>query len=660
MSTAETPLSAAPSRHSGSLRFAQSLLGRFGSATEHLPGWVFARGAQLTLDVLFAAAALFGAYQLRFEGEIPAPAEPFLWSGLLFLVVARPLALWGAGAYDRVWRYFNMNDAALVTGAVLPITAMLLAVRWLPFGFLRPVQLPYTVILIEMGLFLALANGARVLRRVSFESARQLGGTQTRALLVGNESTLVSAVRHVSHHPTLKIVGLLAPEQELRGLRIGGFTVLGQPAVLPEMLASGRVDLVLLADAGLDCIAEAVETATEYGAEVRLLPSASDVIGGEVKVSTPPKPGSELLGRSVLQAAPHPSVVEAFRHRVVLITGAGGSIGSELSRQAARLPVRSLVLVDQDENSIFEINTQLQAAGVEAPIAQVVGDIRDQVLMRRVFEMHRPHIVLHAAAYKHVPVMEQNCSGAVLNNVVGTRQLADLAIEYGSERFLMISTDKAVNPTSVMGASKRLAEMLVQARATAANGTRCACVRFGNVVGSRGSVVPIFLRQIEAGGPVTITDEQMTRYFMTIPEAVQLVLQAATLGSRGDVYMLDMGDPVKITALARKLIQMSGLRPGKDIEIRFVGARPGEKIHEQLWTEGASVSPTDFARVFAVHPEPMPPDFHPRLAELERAAHSRDEELTRHRLQAMPISFRREAPAASFAIAVTPGVQPGI
>jgi len=344
----------------------------------------------------------------------------------------------------------------------------------------------------------------------------------------------------------------------------------------------------------------------------------------------------------------HPVVVEAFRGRTVLITGAGGSIGAELSRQVARLPVSTLVLLDQDENAIFEISNELNKSGATTRLVPVVGDIRDKAQVQRVFRTTRPHIVLHAAAYKHVPVMEENVSEAVINNVLGTREIADAAIEGGAERFLMISTDKAVRPTSIMGATKRIAELLVQERGAQFSGrhqTRCSCVRFGNVMGSRGSVVPIFLRQIADGGPITITHEEMTRYFMTIPEAVQLVLQAVTLGSLGDLYMLDMGDPVKIADLARRLIRMSGLQPDKDIEIEIVGTRPGEKIHEQLWSEGAEVSETPFERVLSVHSSEVPTGFVKTLCELEEAALTRDDSEVRRQLEGIPIEFRSHAQA---------------
>ena len=276
-------------------------------------------------------------------------------------------------------------------------------------------------------------------------------------------------------------------------------------------------------------------------------------------------------------------------------------------------------------------------------LVPLVADIRDRDRMTTVFRTCKPDIVLHAAAYKHVPMMESNCSEAILNNVLGTRTVAETAIDFGAERFLMISTDKAVNPSSIMGATKRMAELTVQhlalRQSERGSVTRCACVRFGNVMGSSGSVAPIFLRQIAAGGPVTITHEDMTRYFMTIPSAVQLVLQATTLGSNGEIYMLDMGDPVKITTLARRLIEMSGLRPGQDIKIRFVGMRPGEKLHEELWSDSAAVNPTSFPSVLRIEPSPQPADFHERLVMLEAAALKRDEEQARQIMLEMPIGY---------------------
>jgi len=334
-------------------------------------------------------------------------------------------------------------------------------------------------------------------------------------------------------------------------------------------------------------------------------------------------------------------VIECLRDRVVLVTGAGGSIGSELARQVAKAPVHKLLLVDQDENALFELLAEFPEG---APVCPIVADIRDRGAIRRVFSEHEPHVVLHAAAYKHVPMMEANPCEAVLNNVLGTRTLAETARDFRAERMVMISSDKAVRPSSVMGATKRLAEVIIQqiARADDSGVTKFACVRFGNVLGSRGSVLPMFLKQIEQGGPLTVTHADMTRYFMTIPQAVHLVLQAATLGSRGHVYMLEMGDPVRILSFAREVIRLAGLTPDKDVEIKIVGSRPGEKLHEQLWGEGSQVTPTTFEYIYEVYAEDPDRSFPHLLAELEQAATDRRAESIRDLLRQLPIDYLSE------------------
>jgi FlaA1/EpsC-like NDP-sugar epimerase len=629
-----------------------SLLEWLGVGLNRVPLLLLCRASQFVIDAFLSAIALYLAYQLRFDGNVPPVQRPVLWSLMLLVPVLRPLSIWAFGGYEAIWRYFNLRDALVLMLSSLPPTAVLLIMR---FGVGTRLLLgggfPATVIVIEYGSYLLLSTSIRGFRRLTFEASLRAGATRRRAMLVGTDHSLATALRQVSIYPDVEVVGLLAPGSRLQGLRIGGFTVMDEPSALPSLLASKSVELVLIADASLDCIGATVEVATDFGAEVRLLPSAANVLRGDVRISALAKPELALPERAGMAAGTHPAVVEAFRGRVVLITGAGGSIGSEMSRQIAALPVRTLVLLDHDENSIFEIHRELADSGTPVRIVPVVGNIRDHVPLRGIFAKCRPDVVLHAAAYKHVPVMEQNCCEAVLNNVLGTRELLEAALEFEAERFVMISTDKAVHPTSIMGATKRVAELLVQAE-TSGNGhrrTRCACVRFGNVMGSRGSVVPIFMKQIAEGGPITITHEEMTRYFMTIPEAVQLVLEAATLGANGDIYMLDMGDPVKIMSLARKLVQMSGLTLGKDIEIRVVGTRPGEKLHEQLWTEGAKVSATMFPYVFAVHADPATREFEAQLQRLEEAAFSRDDELVLERLEAIPIGFKRQRCAAAAA-----------
>jgi FlaA1/EpsC-like NDP-sugar epimerase len=621
----------------------------FGKQIERLPRAFFNHRLQAVLDGLTSAASTWIAFILRYDGAVPFYAQGALWTMGALMLLLRPGFVALGTSYQGTWRYFNLRDALLLAMFALPPSALMLAARISLAGEYWFARFPITVVVMEYFLFLSLAVGLRSFRRVSFEATRPLSRRKTRALLLGTEETLPSALRQVSSIPDIGLIGLVAPEPHLKGLRIDGTPVLGDSSALSRLLAIERIDLLLIADVNLDCVGAAVSTAAELGTEVRLLPSAANVIKGQVRVHTSPRPDAVLIDRAAVEGTPHPAVLRALDGRTVLITGAGGSIGAELARQVANLPASRLVLLDQDENSIFETEGQLKRMGTKPELKSVVGSIRDMPQLRSVFETHQPDIVLHAAAYKHVPIMEVNCCEAVLNNAVGTRNLLDLTIQYGGERFVMISTDKAVKPTSVMGATKRAAELLVQFRAASGDhSTRLACVRFGNVVGSRGSVVPIFLRQIAEGGPVTVTHEDMTRYFMTIPEAVQLVLQAATLASRGDIYMLDMGDPVKITNLARKLIEMSGLRPDKDVEIRITGTRPGEKIHEQLWTVDAQVSPTELPRVFAVQREPVRENFERAFEAVAQAATERDEGLVRARLEMLGTGYaRRQHSAAS-------------
>jgi FlaA1/EpsC-like NDP-sugar epimerase len=363
-----------------------------------------------------------------------------------------------------------------------------------------------------------------------------------------------------------------------------------------------------------------------------------------------PFPGNSTLADAL--PGPDGEVIPAFRDRTVLITGAAGSIGSELARQVSALPVARLILLDRDENSMFELTRSLELAARELPssrplIAPVIGDIRDQELIRHTFTEFQPDIVLHAAAYKHVPMMEANPCEAVLNNVTGTRILIDAAMHFGSERFLLISTDKAVETASVMGATKRLAELLIQQRAKAGlkiddseRRTALASVRFVNVIGSRGSVVPIFRQQIEAGGPVTITDPRMTRFFMPVERAACLLLEAATLPDTGYIYSLETGDPVNIAALARHMIEAAGLSPDKDIAIEITGVRPGEKLSERLHGDAESLVSTRFRGIDRVH-SIAPPTLDPgKLEELESAASRRDGKRVLELLQELPLDYK--------------------
>jgi FlaA1/EpsC-like NDP-sugar epimerase len=587
-----------------------------------IPSWVFHGYIRVILDGLTAAMAMIYAYVLRFDFHIEPKMQRSMWTWLCVVVVLRPLSIHlSREGYRSTWRFFDVRDGLVLALRSLPVTVLLLLVRWQEPKALPIV--PYSVLILEFGIFLVFACTLRLTRRL-INDAAHTPVDRPRALIVGSETTLATAVHHLHTSNEAHVLGLVSEDVRLAGANIAGRPVLGHPDSLASLLVSHRIEIVVLSGANLRCAAQVIRDASLLDVQVRILPSGSELMDGRVTVNREVSIDQLTQGGTKILNEAHPAVVQCFNARTVLITGAGGSIGSEMARQVAALNVERLVVLDHDENSIFELMNELGDLNGRK-VVPIVGNIRDHDIVHQTFKLYSPQIVLHAAAYKHVPVMEDNCCEAVLNNVAGTRELADAAIEFGCERFVMISTDKAVNPSSIMGATKRTAEMLIQQRAIENAGlqTHFACVRFGNVLGSRGSVVPIFLRQIAAGGPVTITHEEMTRYFMTIPQAVQLVLQAATLASRGDVYLLDMGDPVKIIDFAKEIIHLSGLVPGKDIDIKVVGIRPGEKLHEKLWRDDALVTPTPFREVFQVQAGVVPADFPQLLAELELAARAR-------------------------------------
>ena len=613
-----------------------------GRAMEIFPSSIKKRRTQIFIDCCISAISVVLAYQLRFDFDIPPNYAQTMWFWTVGMAALRPASLTIFTGYRSIWRFLRVQDvASLIYASVLP-SALLFALRLGAHRSTWVADVPLGVVVLEFAMFTSMAAGARGLRRAAYEEMRPSVPDRRRALVMGTEETLSAALGQLRTYPELDVIGLVAPGQHLQGYEIGQVPVIAEPSGLGFLLSLTKIDVIFIADASLDWIADTVSLASQFGIDIRLLPSAANIMRGEVRVAAPVD-AERAFGERRILPAPAPEVLQAYCDRVVLVTGAGGSIGSELSRQLSALSVSRLILLDNAENSIFEIEGELRNSAPDSLIVPVVGDVRDCRLLEHIFSKYRPQVVIHSAAYKHVPVMEANPSEAFLNNVIGTRQVLEVALEYGSERFVMISSDKAVTPASVMGATKRLGEMLLQSRAGHSRDTRLACVRFGNVVGSRGSVIPIFLKQIAEGKAITLTDERMSRYFMTVKEAVQLVLQASTLASRAEIYMLDMGDPVVIGALARKLIEMSGLRPEKDVPIEIVGVRPGEKIHETLWCDGSRVSPTSFPRVQAVDAGSIPPDLEARIREMEELALARCDRELKEKLQAMPIAYRRES-----------------
>ncbi len=581
---------------------------------------------QVLVDAALVAGAWWLAWNLRFDEGQPVYYDRYLDWSIVLLVVALKLPVFAlSGFYNRWWRYVSTRDMwAAARGVVLGSVAVFLVFTLFD---IHRVAVPRGVWFIDLLVCLALVAGSRLLARTIIE--RPLPG---RIVTRGKDVIIVGAgdagqlvVKEMQRNPALGYspIGLVDDDPRKRNLRLHGVRVLGTVPDLDHIVRDRRPDELLIAipTASGELRRRIVESARALQVPVKTLPSIAELVSGDVDLARQLRPVEveDVLGREPVEID-LASVSDYLTGEIVLVTGAGGSIGSELCRQIARIDPAKLVLLDNAEPALFEIERELVRERGFRAAAAVVGDVKDGAKLRQVFDKYRPSVVFHAAAYKHVAMMEANPLEAVRNNTLGTRMLADVAVEYGATRFVLVSTDKAANPKTVMGQSKALAEWIVEAWGNREGvETRFVAVRFGNVLGSSGSVIPIFRRQIARGGPVTVTHAEMTRFFMTIPEAVQLVVQAGAIGGRGQVYVLDMGEPVRIVDLAENMIRLSGKEPGADIEIEFIGPAPGEKLHEELVGDGEIVSPSQHPKIALItHP---PIDVHwleGELARLER------------------------------------------
>jgi FlaA1/EpsC-like NDP-sugar epimerase len=508
-----------------------------------------------------------------------------------------------------VWRYVGLREVSRILSATAAATLLLLCLRaagghWLP-KLTQQAILPYGVIAINFTLSFLGISGVRTLRRLLSEkskadSRRQRGVEPVPTLLFGAGQAGVQVAKEIENRPELGIspVGFLDDDLAKRGTLVHGIPVLGSIDAVGEIAPGLRAKqaLITVSNAQGKTVRRISELCSKAGLDVKIIPAVHELVGGQINLSRIRDVAIEDLLRREPITLDSEAIAHAIQGRTVMITGAGGSIGSELCRQVSQFAPRCLLLVERAENALFEIHREIARNFPEQRTLPCIADIGDRGRMSQLFAEYQPDVLFHAAAHKHVPLMEEQPCEAVKNNVQGTRQLADLADEHGVQTFVMISTDKAVRPTSVMGASKRAAEIYVQSRARFSR-TRFVTVRFGNVLGSAGSVVPIFKKQIAAGGPVTVTHPDMERYFMTIPEATQLVLQAGTMGAGGEIFILDMGEPVKIVDLARDLIRLSGFSED-EIRIEFSGVRPGEKLFEELSTEEEAANRTHHPKIF--------------------------------------------------------------
>jgi FlaA1/EpsC-like NDP-sugar epimerase len=583
------------------------------------------RALQMLADAALVAIAWWLAFQLRFDHGVPVYYET-LFRRTILVVVAINLAVFIAfGFYNRWWRYVSIRDMwhivyGVALGAVLAdLTVYLLEP-------VRTVRLPRGIATLAFLLTLGLVGGSRLLARTLME--RRSGGLVARGkevLIVGagDAGDAVIKEMHRSRHLAYTPIGLIDDDPRKRNFRLHGVRVLGTIDELPHILRDNRPDEVLIAlpTAPGEVRRRVVEIARQARVPVKTLPGLFELILGEAGFAGQIRPVQveDVLGREPVKVDLK-AIGSYLAGETVLVTGAGGSIGSELCRQIARAEAKRLILLDHAETALFEIERELVDERGFSAAVPVLADVKNRRKLEQVFESYRPGVVFHAAAYKHVPMMEANPLESVRNNALATKAIADVAARFEARRFVLVSTDKAVSPKTVMGQSKALCEWIVQAYGSRRDvRTRFVAVRFGNVLGSSGSVIPIFRRQIERGGPVRVTHPEMSRYFMTIPEAVSLIVQAGAIGGRGRVFVLDMGEPVRIVDLAKNMIRLSGKEPDTDIRIEFSGIRPGEKLHEDLWNDGEAHIETGHPQIrFARRPSIDAEWLEAELAELER------------------------------------------
>ncbi len=580
--------------------------------------WSLHRRTQFVLDLASLAAAFLLAYLLRFDFQIPERSMGYALVQLPLVVLLQFSTLLLLRVYNFVWRYVGIREIETFVRAAVYSALPLLALRLgLPEAY-QAWRVPLSVIVMDTVLAFGGLLAMRVLRRMLYEryerdyraaDSADEGRTKP-VLLVGAGRAGILAVREIQNRGDMDLVpmGFVDDDPLKQGMVIHGVRVLGTSQDIPQLARDLPVDHVILTmvDAGPEAVRRIVGICERERLKVRTVPGLYEVLAGKVSISRFRDIEIEdLLGRDPVQLEEH--LLETFlTGRTVMVTGAGGSIGSELVRQIARFDPRRLVLFERAEFALFEIDRELRTLWPDLAIDARVGDVCDGPRVEEVLAEVRPGVIFHAAAHKHVPLMEANPAEAVKNNVLGTLALGEAAGRHGVDAFILISTDKAVRPTSVMGASKRLAELVVQKLDGDHPGTRFLAVRFGNVLDSAGSVIGIFRRQIAQGGPVTVTHPEMRRYFMTIPEASQLVLQAGAMGRGGEIFVLDMGEPVRILELAEKMIRLSGFEPDLDVAIHFTGVRPGEKLFEEIELEGEEMSKTRHPKIFVgkLHPQP--------------------------------------------------------
>ena len=561
-------------------------------------------------DIIFINLALLLAFNMRFFDGIPLEFSKNYVLILILATLARLVIFFSLRIYQIVWKYSGIGDMVRLVGAITLGSVIFVTVMF----FNRNLGFPRSVILIDWTWNMFFLLGYRLLPSIEAHLSllkRAVGGKRTLIIGAGEAGTLVVRDMQRNKDSGYAPLGFLDDDKRLAGSSILGLQVLGTTSEIESVVKELKIEQIVIAipsatPTAIKKLVSVCSALSRFGVHYKIIPGFKEIIDGDVSISHIREVELEdLLGRDPV-TLDSKSIFDYLKGKVVLITGAGGSIGSELTRQTLHFDPKVVILVGQGENSIYNMEMELNKLHPNKKpikIIPVIADVKEKNKMEYLFRKFKPQVVFHAAAYKHVPLMEHNPEEAIKNNILGSKTVAELAAKYKAERFVMISTDKAVNPTSIMGATKRVAELIVQNLAKKQTKTKFMAVRFGNVLGSRGSVVPLFKKQIAAGGPVTVTHPDVVRFFMTIEEAARLVVQAGSMGKKGEVFVLDMGKPVKIAELAKDLIQLSGYTPEVDIKIEYVGLRPGEKLYEEILSKEEGISSSSHRKIYIAKPE---------------------------------------------------------
>ncbi len=577
-------------------------------------------------DLIAIPLAWAGAYWLRYNlSEIPAEILAASFVHLIYILPVQALFFSVFGLYRGIWRFASLPDLIrIIKSVTIGVTATMLVL----FLINRLDTIPRSIPVFYLILLPTILAGSRLAYRW-LKDTNSVNFDGKRALIVGAGRAGLMLARDMINNPASGYVpvAFVDDDPRLQGRELHGIKVVAVTEDLTNIVGQLQIELIVIAIASASSkqIQRIVERCEETGVAFRIVPPIKDLIAGKVTVSTlKPVSINDLLGRDPVELD-WESIKQKLAHKTILVSGAGGSIGSELCRQVSTLNPLKLILLDHGEFNLYSIEKELTDNISGLHLAKYLGDITDRPFIEQVFSVEKPHIVFHAAAYKHVPMLENQLRQAMRNNIIGTQIMADAASRHHAETFVMVSTDKAVNPANIMGATKRAAEIYCQNLNTQTK-TNFITVRFGNVLGSAGSVIPLFEKQIQAGGPLTVTDDKMERFFMTIPEACQLIMQTTVLGQGGEIFVLDMGEPVKIMHLAKQMIKLSGKVPGEDIEIKIVGLRPGEKLYEELFHEQEKLKHTSHQKVLlAQHREVDFAKLTDTLKAIDQACHEIDE-----------------------------------